>query len=256
MNHINQHFNSLVTGGVQGIGRAVVDLLVRRKDKVFVFDCIDPSDVRIEELKNRGVEYLKIDVSSVKDIIDGFKLIQQKISPSGNFKLHLLVNNAGITRDGLAVRMKEKDWDAVLNVNLKGSFFCSQQALKIMMRQPLLPNRQARGYIVNISSIVGKTGNPGQVNYASSKGGLIALTKTLAQEYASKQILVNAIAPGFIETSMTKHLPESTKALAISHIALKRFGSTYDVANLVIFYSSGQADYITGQVVDVTGGMP
>ena len=158
------------------------------------------------------------------------------------------MNNAGVTRDTLAIRMNESDWDAVLDVNLKGTFFCSQQALKRMIKQP-------KSYIINISSIVGIHGNAGQANYAASKAGIIALTKTLAQEYASRNVLVNAIAPGFIQTSMTDKLPESAKQMALDHIALKRFGQPDDVANLIDFLTSERADYITGQTIELTGGM-
>ena len=155
--------------------------------------------------------------------------------------------------------MREQDWDVVLDVNLKGAFFVSQCALKKMIKNSLpetpINGQFARGYIINMSSIVAASGNPGQVNYAASKAGITSITKTLAQEYASRHILVNAIAPGFIQTAMTDKLGASVKEMALSHIALKRFGSVYDIAHVVQFLTSGQADYITGQVIEVSGGM-
>jgi 3-oxoacyl-[acyl-carrier protein] reductase len=159
-----------------------------------------------------------------------------------------LINNAGVTRDGLALRMSETDWNMPFDVNVKGAFLCSQQALKRMIKLPI-------SYIINMSSIVGLYGNPGQANYAASKAALIGLTKSLAQEYAARNVLVNAIAPGFIQTAMTDALPEAIKQKALDHIPLKRFGQPADVANLVAFLTSGQADYLTSQLFVVSGGM-
>lgn len=234
------HKNALVTGGLRGIGRSIVDTLVARGDNVFVFDCMPISDQAVQDLIAQDVGYIQVDVSLLESLHKGFEQLPQT--------LDILVNNAGITRDTLAIRMTEKDWDSVLDVNLKGTFFCAQHALKRMIKQQ-------KSYIINISSIVGKVGNPGQANYAASKAGIIALTKTLAGEYASRNVLVNAIAPGFIQTPMTEQLSESIKQKTLEHIPLKRFGSPSDIANLVSFLSSGNADYITGQVIDVTGGM-
>lgn len=238
---------ALVTGGMRGIGRAIVDVLQKRGDKVFVFDCIDHDHSDAVALKEQEVGYYQVDLSSSVSIKNGFSALFHDLDKMGLALTHL-VNNAGITKDSLAVRLREEDWDKVLTVNLKGSFLCSQYALKRMMRS-------AKGYIINIASIVGKTGNIGQSNYAASKAGVIALTKTLAQEYASKNILVNAVAPGFIETSMTACLPHEVKEKALAAIPLKRFGNPYDVAAVVDFLSSGKADYITGQVIEVTGGI-
>lgn len=231
--------NSLVTGGVQGIGRGIVQELKDRGDNVYVFDICEEDDPRVQDLKKLDVFYIKTDISFVESIINGFKQIS---------KLDLLVNNAGMTSDNIALRMSEKNWDSVLDVNLKGAFFCAQQAIKIMMRQK-------KGYIVNISSIVGQNGNAGQANYAASKAGLISLTKSLAQEYGSRNILINAIAPGFIKTEMTKKLPEKIQDSILQRISLKRFGDPQDVAKLVAFLSSGNADYITGSVINLNGGM-
>lgn len=223
---------ALVTGGAGGIGLAIVKQLLERGDNVIVFDCVDNP-------KLENVQYFKVDISSVSSIQEAFNNIQD---------VDILVNNAGIARDNLAVRLTESDWDSVLNVNLKGAFFCAQQVLKIMLRK-------RSGYIINISSIVGQHGNPGQANYAASKAGIISLTKTLAAEYGSKNILVNAIAPGFIETKMTQRISDTMKSEALKRIPLKRFGKTDDIAKLVQFLTSGSADYITGSVINVDGGM-
>jgi 3-oxoacyl-[acyl-carrier protein] reductase len=261
--------NALVTGGLQGIGRAIVEKLLKRGDRVFVFDCVPENDPRVPELKELGVGYLQVDISNVDSIKNGFKLLFDLLGQvkKENFPfalsdselsegesngcercLDILINNAGITRDNLAIRMNQNDWDSVLNVNLRGAFFCAQEAIKRMMRQE-------KSYIVNISSIVGVSGNAGQTNYAASKAGLIAMTKSLASEYGSRNILINAIAPGFIQTSMTEKLPQKVKEAILQRISLKRFGCPQDVANVVDFLTSGNADYITGAVVDLNGGM-
>lgn len=241
-------FNSLVTGGVQGIGFAIVRNLLERGDKLFVFDYLAPDNQAVQDLTRLGCKYFQVDVSSVESIKDGFSQLLKELTLSENKDLNVLVNNAGVTRDTLAIRMSEQDWDIVLDVNLKGTFFCSQQAIKYMMKQ-------SKSYIVNISSIVGIHGNIGQTNYAASKAGIIALTKSLAQEYASRNIMINAIAPGFIQTKMTDNLSDAAKQAVFDHISLKRFGQPSDVAELVYFLTSGKADYITGQVIELTGGM-
>jgi len=248
-NSIARSCTSLVTGGARGIGRAIVTRLYQRGDRVFVFDCLQETEHDVQSLRELGITYIQVDVSSSVSIKTGFQRLESIISQDKeSLSLDLLVNNAGITRDNLAIRMSETDWDLVLDVNLKGAFLCAQQALKKMIKQN-------HGYIINISSIVGLVGNPGQVNYAASKAGLIAMTKTLAQEYAGRSILVNAIAPGFIQTPMTDKLPDSIKQKALERIPLNRFGTVDDIAHVVAFLSSGQADYITGQVIEITGGM-
>ena len=237
---------TVITGGVNGIGRAIVEKTIERGDTVFVLDFVD-NPVRPEPVegfpRTESFHYIQTDVSSVDSIKKAFKEIYSKTN-----SIDLLVNNAGIARDNIALRLKESDWDSVLDVNLKGAFFCAQQSLTKMIRQE-------KSYIINISSVVGLTGNPGQVNYASSKAGIIAMTKTLAREYASRNVLVNAIAPGFIVTRLTDKLPDAIKEQAKNLIPLKRFGTPGDVADLVLFLSSGNADYITGQVIKVDGGM-
>jgi 3-oxoacyl-[acyl-carrier protein] reductase len=234
-----QSKTAVVTGGLGGIGQAIVRVLAARGDRVIVFDCLPSTDPRVQALEAQGVPYVSVDLASVESIKNGFAQVPT---------LDILINNAGITRDMLALRMSEQEWDAVLNVNLKGAFFCAQQALKRMIKNK-------KSYIVSISSIVGIHGNPGQINYAASKAGLIAMTKTLAAEYASRNVMVNAVAPGFIDTSMTSKLSDDIKQKALSLIPLQRFGSPDDVAQAVAFLSSGSADYITGQVIEITGGM-
>lgn len=235
LQHMHMSRNVLVTGGAQGIGRAIVDSFLAHGDNVFIFDLKPLEEVELPQ----GVTYIQVDVSSLESIKNGFMQIDD---------IDILVNNAGIARDTLALRMKEADWDLVLQVNLKGAFFCAQEALKRMVKKK-------KSYIVNMSSVVGLVGNPGQVNYAASKAGLIAMTKTLAKEYASRNVLINAIAPGFIETALTKKLPERVKNQALEYIPLKRFGTPEDVAKMVFFLTSGDADYLTGQIIAVDGGM-
>jgi 3-oxoacyl-[acyl-carrier protein] reductase len=240
--------NSLVTGGLQGIGKSIVQVLNIRGDNVFIFDILDEKDNLVLEVKERGFFYYQVDVSNLDSIKNGFTLLFNDIKTLENKDLNLLVNNAGIARDNLAIRMTENDWDSVLDVNLKGTFFCCQQAIKKMMKQK-------KSYIVNISSIVGINGNAGQTNYSASKAGIIGLTKSLAVEYGSRNILVNSIAPGFIQTKMTESLPEKIKDIILSRVSLRRFGQPQDVANLIEFLSSGKADYMTGQIFGLDGGL-
>jgi 3-oxoacyl-[acyl-carrier protein] reductase len=234
---------SIVTGGAQGIGRAIVDALLARGDAVAVFDCAPSDSAAALELVVLGCHYISVDVASAQSVAAGFTQLQAR-----GLQPYILVNNAGITRDGLALRMSELDWDSVLDINLKGSFLCAQQALKSMIKQQ-------KSYIINMSSIVGLHGNAGQAQYAASKAGLIGLTKSLAQEYGARQVLVNAIAPGFIETPMTDKLSDEIKQKMLQQIPLKRLGKPDDIAQLVAFLTSGMADYITGQVLVVSGGL-
>ena len=237
---------AIVTGAAQGIGKAIADKLSRAACNIVIADISeDLLDKTCDEISKSGVEVLgvKVDVSSfasvealVKKTLDKFK------------KIDILINNAGITRDNLLLRMSEEDWDRVLNINLKGAFNC----IKAVSRQML---KQRSGVIVNVASIIGIIGNPGQANYSASKAGVIALTKTCAKEFASRNIRVNAIAPGFIKTHMTDILPDNVKEELKSKIPLNRFGLPGDVANLVLFLVSEDSDYITGQVVSIDGGM-
>ena len=237
---------ALVTGGAQGIGRTISEELALAGAHVVLGDVnLEGAQATAEAINISGgsASAVKIDVSNATEVREVFDFIIKDKKP-----VDILVNNAGITRDGLMVRMKESDWDLVLNINLKGSFLCSQQAAKQMMKQK-------SGVIVNISSIVGVMGNFGQANYSASKAGVIGLTKTLAREVASRGIRVNAIAPGFIDTEMTRVLDEEVRQKLIEQIPLSRLGLPEDVARCVNFLVSDKSSYITGQVINLNGGM-
>ncbi len=237
---------ALVTGGAQGIGKTISEELVRNGAHVVLADVnLEGAQATAEAINNSGgsASAVKIDVSNPAEVKQVFDSIMKDKKP-----VDILINNAGITRDGLMIRMKEVDWDIVLNINLKGSFLCSQQAAKQMMKQK-------SGAIVNIASIVGVMGNFGQANYSASKAGVIGLTKTLAREVASRGIRVNAVAPGFIDTEMTRVLDESVRQSLIEQIPLAKLGLPEDVARCVAFLVSDRSSYITGQVINVNGGM-
>jgi len=237
---------AFVTGASRGIGRAIALTLCRANfDIVVASPEIELNEQVADEIRALGGEAmtLNLDVTSPESVKEGFaKTLKDKT------RIDVLVNNAGITRDGLAVRMKQADWDLVLNINLTGAFRCSQQVLPGMMR-----NRWGR--IVNMASVVGQAGGAAQANYAASKGGLIAMTKALAQEMGSRNITVNAVAPGYIETDMTRVLPEGVKAKYLAQIPLARPGQPEDIANAVKFLVSEESAYITGHVLAVNGGM-
>jgi 3-oxoacyl-[acyl-carrier protein] reductase len=238
----------VITGGSRGIGRAIALQFAGEKAKIILVH-YDPDESAVCEtfqmLKEMGVtaESHKIDVSSRDDVVAFFKDLTLRYG-----KVDVLVNNAGITRDNLLLRMSEKDWDLVLNVNLKSVFNCTQAVLKPMIKQ-------RQGSIVNISSVVGQIGNASQVNYSASKAGIMGFTKSIAREVASRNITVNAVAPGYIETEMTAALSEDVKQAFMSQIPLGRLGSTEDVAGAVYWLCSSAARYITGQVIHVNGGM-
>ena len=237
---------ALVTGGAQGIGRTISEELARAGAHVVLGDVnLEGAQATAEAINISGgsASAVKIDVSNATEVREVFDFIMKDKKP-----VDIVVNNAGITRDGLMVRMKENDWDLVLDINLKGSFLCSQQAAKQMMKQK-------SGAIVNIASIVGEMGNFGQANYSASKAGVIGLTKTLAREVASRGIRVNAIAPGFIDTEMTRVLDEEVRQKLIEQIPLARLGLPEDVARCVNFLVSDKSSYITGQVINLNGGM-
>ncbi len=237
---------AFVTGASRGIGRAIALKLSADGMAVVVASPeVEKNEEVAGEIRSAGGAALTVnlDLTSLDSIKAGFAQAQ------GEYKrVDVLVNNAGITKDGLAMRMKPEDWNLVLQVNLNGAFFAIQQALPGMMRERW-------GRIVNVASVVGQMGNAGQANYVSSKAGMIGLTKAIAQEIASRNITVNAIAPGFIETDMTKVLPQEVKDRMLAAIPLKRFGTPEDIAGVVSFLASESAGYITGQVIGINGGM-
>jgi len=238
---------ALVTGGSRGIGKAVALELAAAGYQVYLTYVSKPelAEEVCKEIESRGQQAraFELNVGDPEAVTRFFaEEIKDKVL------LDVLVNNAGITRDGLIMRMKDEDFQAVLDVNLKGAFSCLREATKIM-------SRQRRGRIVNVASVVGQMGNAGQANYVAAKAGLIGLTKTAALELASRGVTVNAVAPGFIETDMTAALNEQMKAAFLERIPLKRLGSAEDVANAVAFLVSEAAGYITGQVIAVNGGM-
>ena len=238
---------ALVTGGSRGIGRVIAQTLAEKGYDVAV--CYAGNEAAAKECvaacEAAGVRSMcvKADVSKQEDVDAMFAAVKEQLGA-----VDVLVNNAGITRDNLMIRMSLDEYEAVLDTNLKGAFLCTKAAIKDMMKS-------RKGKIINITSIVGVTGNAGQTNYAASKAGLIGLTKSVAREYGGKGICVNAVAPGFIETEMTGVLPETVKNDYLTRIPLKRFGEPKDVANVVAFLASADSDYVTGQVIEVTGGM-
>jgi len=237
---------AFVTGAGRGIGRAVSLSLAQAGARIVVASNEPENNEKVAaEIRALGGEAfpLFVDMASPESIREAFRKAAEEFG-----RIEILVNNAGITRDALAVRMKRDDWDLVLKVNLEGAFLAIQQVLPDMMRQRW-------GRIINIASVVGLMGNAGQANYVASKAGLIGLTKALAQEVAGRNITVNAVAPGFIETDMTARLPEEVKQRMLNMIALKRFGRPEDVAAAVRFLAGEEAGYITGHVLNVNGGM-
>lgn len=238
---------ALVTGGSRGIGEAIVKRLAQDGFIVFGTYNSNPNKATaISESLNaegKSVHFIKMDIASAESVQQG---IDEILTKSG--RIDVLVNNAGITKDTLLMRMTEQDWDDVLNTNLKGAFLCCKAVARPMMSQ-------RSGRIINISSIVGLRGNAGQVNYSSSKSGMIGLTKSLAQELASRNILVNCIAPGYIETDMTEKLNEDQRKAFSDKIPLKRAAKPEEVAQVVSFFAHSDSSYVTGQVIAVDGGL-
>jgi len=238
----------VVTGGSRGIGRAIGLRMSDGGTQIYLNYSSEDSraaDETVKLIKEAGgfAHAARVNVASREDV-QGF--ISKILDECG--RVDVLVNNAGVTADGLLVRMKEEDWDRVLAINLKGAFLCTQSVSKAMMKQRY-------GRIINLTSVVGEIGNPGQANYSASKAGLIGLTRTAARELAPRGITVNAVAPGFIDTRMTAGLPEKVKEAMLAQIPLGRMGQAEDVAEVVAFLASPAASYMTGQVIHVNGGM-
>jgi 3-oxoacyl-[acyl-carrier protein] reductase len=238
---------AIVTGGAQGIGKSIVRKLASEGANCVVVDVdIQNAENTAKEVREEfNVETLvfKVDVSNFQEVQN---CVDETFKKFG--RIDILVNNAGITKDNLILKMTEEEWDKVLDINLKGCFNFIKAVSKYMLKQ-------RSGRIINIASVVGLMGNPGQANYSASKGGLIALTKTVAKEFASRNILVNAVAPGYIKTKMTEALTEEQKKKLQEYIPLNRLGEPEDVANAVWFLSIEESSYITGQVISVNGGM-
>jgi 3-oxoacyl-[acyl-carrier protein] reductase len=236
----------MVTGGARGIGKAIAEKFAAQGADLVIADVsLQSAEETARELSEKGIKAkaVTMDVSKSSDVTKVFEEVVKELG-----RIDVLVNNAGITRDSLLLRMKEEDWDLVLSINLKGVFLCSKEAVKVMVKQ-------RHGRIVNIASVVAFMGNPGQANYSASKAGIIGLTKTTAREYANRGITANAVAPGFISTAMTDALSENIRQEMLKSIPLGRFGSVDDVANAVTFFAMPGNGYITGQVIHVNGGM-
>jgi len=237
---------AVVTGASRGIGRSIALALAAKGATIVAVDMDQATtEAVVAELQAGGAKALAV-VGKVTVPADVERMIDAATEAFG--RVDILVNNAGITRDGLLMRMKDEDWDAVLNVNLKGAFLCTRAAFKVM-------SKQRYGRIINIASIVGQMGNAGQANYCASKAGLIGLTKSNARELAKRSITVNAVAPGFIATAMTDALSEKVRDELTAQIPLERLGSAEDIANAVVFLAGEQSGYITGHVLSVNGGM-
>lgn len=237
---------ALITGASRGIGRSIALALAAQGAKIVAVDVdLQATEEFVAELKAAGTEAVAVQGNvTVADDVDAMV----KTAKETFDRIDILVNNAGITRDGLLLRMKEADWDAVLDVNLKGAFLCTRAVSKLM-------SKQRNGRIINIASVVGQMGNAGQANYCASKAGLMGLTRSNARELAKRNITVNAVAPGFIATAMTDALPEDKKKELADQIPLERLGSAEDIANAVVFLAADNSGYITGQVIGVNGGM-
>ncbi|MDH4229319.1 MAG: 3-oxoacyl-ACP reductase FabG [Nitrospirota bacterium] len=237
---------ALVTGGTRGIGNAIARRLLEAGARVVITGRDSAgAEKAAQELVQSGGECrgVALDVSRFDDVQETVKGLEKELGPFA-----ILVNNAGITRDDVVMRMKEEDWDAVLSTNLKGSFACAKAVIRGMMKQRW-------GRIISVTSIVGGMGNIGQANYVAAKAGAEGLTRTLAREYASRGITANAVAPGFIDTDMTRAMEEAARARLMGQIPMERFGQPEDVAGAVVFLASDEAAYITGQVLHVNGGM-
>ena len=237
--------NVFITGSTRGIGLAMAHKFASLGSNIVLNGRREIDEVLVSEFSDYGVQVASIS-GDVSDSTDAKRMVEEAIEKLGS--VDILVNNAGITKDGLIMKMKEEDFDSVLNVNLKGTFNTIRHSARQMLKQ-------RSGKIINISSVSGILGNVGQANYAASKAGVIGLTKTMARELGSRGITVNAIAPGFVDTEMTEVLSEEIRENACKQIILGRFGKPEDIANTAVFLASDKADYITGQVISVDGGM-
>jgi len=235
---------AIVTGGCRGIGLAISEELLKNGAYVFALDYVIPDEIKLQDssFKER-FKTIQADVSSEESVNAAIEQILKEKEA-----IHILVNNAGITRDNLLIKMSEKEWDSILDTNLKGAFICSKAVAKTMMLQ-----RQGR--IVNIASIIGTIGNAGQANYSASKAGMMGFTKSLAKELGSRNILVNCIAPGYVRSAMTDALNDEQKKQFLNNIPLKRVAEPSDIANLTMFLVSEESSYITGQVIHINGGL-
>lgn len=238
---------AVVTGGSRGIGRAIVNRLALSGAKVVINYCKNEENAKkvLEEIEVKGGqgEILRFDVSQENEVNESFSYILKKYG-----KIDILINNAGITKDNILIRMKSEEWHEVLKVNLDGVFYCTRASLRPMIKQH-------SGVIINLTSVVGIMGNAGQANYCAAKAGIIGFTKAIAREVASRNIRVNAVAPGFIETDMTDKLPEEVKKNILLSLPAGRLGTPEEVADLVYFLVSDSARYITGQVIGINGGL-
>jgi len=237
---------SIITGGGRGIGRAIAEVFADEGAKIVIADIIeDIAKEAAESISKKGVDthYIVVDIADFDAVVRMADEVIERFD-----RIDVLVNNAGITRDALLLRMRKEDWDAVLSVNLTGAFNCIKSISKYMVKQK-------QGRIINISSVIGIMGNPGQANYAASKAGMLGLTRAAAKELASRNITVNAIAPGYVYTDLTKNLPDSVIETYLRTIPLKRMGLPIDVAKAAKFLASDDSSYITGQVLQVDGGM-
>ncbi|MEO0155728.1 MAG: 3-oxoacyl-[acyl-carrier-protein] reductase [candidate division WOR-3 bacterium] len=234
---------ALVTGGASGIGAAIAKKFIETEATVIIVDVDEDLGKATALSMGNRAHFYHLNIADEKSVNDTIDRVANDFA-----KIDILVNNAGITNDKLLIRMTKDDWDKVININLTGTFLVTKAVVKYMMKQRF-------GKIINIASVIGLIGNAGQSNYAASKAGIIGFTKSCAKEFASRNITVNAIAPGFIETRMTEKLPDEIKQAYFKLIPLGRFGKPEDVANLALFLASDQADYITGQVIAIDGGM-
>ena len=235
--------NIIITGATGGIGNSIVDTLTSLNSKLIV---TGSNEKKLEQLKNKNANLIVIKQDiSIHDELEAFV---EKCNNELDGKIDVLVNNAGITKDNLTIRMDKKEWDNVININLTSTFLLSKYVIKKMLKNKF-------GKIINITSVVGHTGNVGQANYAASKGGVSSMSKSLSLEYAKKNILINCIAPGFIDTAMTEKINNDFKSQLKSKIPLDRFGSPQDIANCVAFLSSDLSNYITGETIHINGGM-